>query len=277
MDIYLSVNNREEIIKIPVIPSEFTISKPQSLQTFETVSKGNLQLIGAPKLKGITIESFFPVRDYPYLRDRSMKGWEYVYKIDIWIQKKLPIRLIVSDTPINMVVAVKDFSYTVKADGDLWYTLTLEQFNLLGYENPQEDEEEIDMEELNALKEQVEYLKGIVEELANPFIYNYIDDNMPDFAKEAVTAAVNRGCISGDGDGLDLDYKDLRHITMMHRAGAFGMIYNYNDSNMPEWAREWVQKAVTKGYITGDESGELNFTLQDLRLLTIMGRAGLFD
>ena len=42
-------------------------------------------LIGSPKLKSISISSFFPIRDYPYLRDKSMKGWEYVYKIDTWI------------------------------------------------------------------------------------------------------------------------------------------------------------------------------------------------
>ena len=47
MDIYLSVNNRADILKIPVLPPSFTISKPQSLTAFETVSQGELQLIEA--------------------------------------------------------------------------------------------------------------------------------------------------------------------------------------------------------------------------------------
>ena len=55
MDIYLSVNNRAEVMRLPVIPPEFTISKPQGTEVFETVSQGELQLIGVPKLKGITI------------------------------------------------------------------------------------------------------------------------------------------------------------------------------------------------------------------------------
>lgn len=130
MDIYLSVNNRADVMCLPVLPSSFTISKPQSTEVFETVSRGELQLIGVPKLKGITISSFFPVRDYSYLRDTSMKGWEYVYKIDTWIEQKLPIRLVITDTPINMAVAVKNFDYTIKTDGDLWYTLELEEFPL---------------------------------------------------------------------------------------------------------------------------------------------------
>lgn len=219
MDIYLSVNNRADILKIPVLPPSFTISKPQSTEVFETVSQGELMLIGSPKLKSISISSFFPVRDYPYLRDTSMKGWEYVYKIDTWIAQKLPIRLIITDTPINMAVAVKNFEYTIKTDGDLWYKLDLEEFNLLSYENPQEDGEEIDMEELNKLKEQVTYLVGLVETLANPFIYNYVDDNMPEWARSSVQKAIDKGVLSGTGEGLDLQYDDLRVLVWLDRLG----------------------------------------------------------
>ena len=220
MDIYLSVNNRADILQIHVLPAEYTISKPQGLQTFETVSKGELQLIGTPKLKGITITSFFPIRDYPYLRDTSMKGQEYVYKIDTWIQQKLPIRLIITDTPINMVVAVKSFQYTTKTDGDLWYTLELEQFNLLGYENPQtDDEEELTMSQYDELKATDEYQQSILDDLTNP--YNYIDDNMPEWAREAVQAAKDKGIVQGDGGGLALTYSELRILTWMYRAGVF--------------------------------------------------------
>ena len=60
MDIYLSVNNRADILKIPVLPSQFTISKPQSTETFETVSHGELMLIGSPKLKMHFYFKLFP-------------------------------------------------------------------------------------------------------------------------------------------------------------------------------------------------------------------------
>ena len=35
------------------------------------------------------------------------------------------------------------------------------------------------------------------------------------------------------------------------------MIYNYIDENMPQWARATVQKLVDKGYLNGNEKGEL--------------------
>lgn len=131
MDIYLSVNNRAEVLKLPVVPKEFTVSKPQKNEVFETVTQGELRLIGTPGLKSITISSFFPIREYPFLRDNTYKGFEYVYIIDTWILQKLPIRLIITDTPINMAVSVENFEYTIGQDGDLKYSLVLGEFKIL--------------------------------------------------------------------------------------------------------------------------------------------------
>ena len=128
MDIFLSVNNREQILQLPVVPAEFTITKPRKNDTFETASQGDLKLLGTEGLKGITINSFFPVRDYTFLRSRAYKGFEYVYIIDTWLDAKLPIRLIVTETPINMAVTVDNFEYTIKQDGDLYYTMECSQF-----------------------------------------------------------------------------------------------------------------------------------------------------
>ena len=128
MDIFLSVNNREQILQLPVVPPEFTITKPRKNDTFETASQGDLKLLGTEGLKGIVINSFFPVRDYPFLRSRAYKGFEYVYIIDTWLNSKLPIRLIVTETPINMAITVDNFSYTIKSDGDLYYTMECSQF-----------------------------------------------------------------------------------------------------------------------------------------------------
>ena len=59
MKIYLSVNNGADILTVPVIPPEFTVQKPQGGSAFETISSGELNLIGTPKLKSISW-SFLP-------------------------------------------------------------------------------------------------------------------------------------------------------------------------------------------------------------------------
>jgi hypothetical protein len=128
VDIFLSVNNREQILQLPVIPPEFTITKPRKNEVFETAAQGDLKLLGPAGLKGITINSFFPVRDYPFLRSRSYWGFEYVYIIDTWLNSNLPIRLIITETPINMAVTVDDFQYTIGQTGDLAYSMACSEF-----------------------------------------------------------------------------------------------------------------------------------------------------
>ena len=55
------------------------------------------------------------------------------------------------------------------------------------------------------------------------------------------------------------------------------MIYNYIDSNMPEWARATVQKLVDKGYLKGNDKSELGLTDEMLKLFVINDRAGMYD
>ena len=131
MDIYLSVNNRAEVLRLPVLPPEFTVSKSRNNEVFDTVSQGQLKLIGTSALKTISWSSFFPVRDYPFLRDRSDTAFGYLYTIDTWYERKLPIRLIITDTPINMAVTIDDFSYTIGKDGDMKYSITLSEVKLI--------------------------------------------------------------------------------------------------------------------------------------------------
>ena len=69
----------------------------------------------------------------------------------------------------------------------------------------------------NELVNAVSNLAEKVDKLTNPMIYNYIDDNMPEWAREAVKWAVDNGIIKGDGSGLNLDDKDLRYITILYR------------------------------------------------------------
>lgn len=55
------------------------------------------------------------------------------------------------------------------------------------------------------------------------------------------------------------------------------MIYNYVDDNMPEWAKATITKLMQKGYLKGNDKGELNLDDNMLRMLVINDRAGLYD
>ena len=71
--------------------------------------------------------------------------------------------------------------------------------------------------EISQLTETVKILATELHDLKHPMIYNYIDNNMPEWARSAVSWAVENGILNGDENGLNLDDKDLRYITMMYR------------------------------------------------------------
>ena len=71
--------------------------------------------------------------------------------------------------------------------------------------------------EISQLTETVKVLATELSNLKHPMIYNYIDNNMPERARSAVSWAVENGIFNGDENGLNLDDKDLRFITMMYR------------------------------------------------------------
>lgn len=55
------------------------------------------------------------------------------------------------------------------------------------------------------------------------------------------------------------------------------MIYDFNDDNMPPWARPAVQAAMDCGAVQGDEKGRLGLSYKDLRAICREYRCGMYD
>ena len=55
----------------------------------------------------------------------------------------------------------------------------------------------------------------------NEMIYNYIDENMPEWARSTIQKLVNRGLLKGDGSGLNLDSLMLRILVINDRTGIY--------------------------------------------------------
>jgi hypothetical protein len=134
MDIYLSTNDRKQLIKLPILPSEFTISSPSQNETYTTITQGDIKLIGPAGLKAISLQTFFPYHRYSFSRDSTISAWKMVGMIENWKALKIPIRLVIVDPNplVNMLCAIENFEYGLK-DGskDVYYTLSLSEFKMV--------------------------------------------------------------------------------------------------------------------------------------------------
>lgn len=72
-------------------------------------------------------------------------------------------------------------------------------------------------QEISTLQAENVALKAEVDNLKNPMIYNYIDNNMPSWTREAVQWCIDKGIIKGTGDGWGLDDNKLWTCVTMYR------------------------------------------------------------
>lgn len=87
----------------------------------------------------------------------------------------------------------------------------------------EEDEPMTSQEKQNfeSLVQSVTMLSEKVDKLCNSMIYNYIDENMPEWARATVKKLVNKGLLTGDENGLHLTDSDLKQFVVNDRAGLY--------------------------------------------------------
>lgn len=217
MRIFLSIDNGAELLEVPVVPGEFSISTAQSDETFETVDGSYLAFIDAPGLSGIGWSSFFPSRDYPYIKGARLPSvWQYNETLERWIKLKYPIRLIITETPINIAAKVTAFDCKMGPSGDLNYDIQFKEFPLIDTET-----EELTMAQYDELLAKINALELEVAQLKGGKIINTPEEGAP-FYDQTLQKLVDGGFINGSGSGLDLTEDMARVLTIIDRAGGIG-------------------------------------------------------
>lgn len=141
MDIYLSINNNQQVIQLPVLPDQYEMTYPMNNTTKSTINSGDMRLIGLKGLKSISFSSFFPSKEYGFIREKTAYSaitnegylaWDYVKLIEEWMEERVPIRLVITDTPINIAVTIDSFTYGIKdGSGDIHYSISLTEFRFV--------------------------------------------------------------------------------------------------------------------------------------------------
>lgn len=131
MDIFVSSEDRKEVLQLPIIPPDISVKFPHNNQTFSTISAGDIKLIGMAGLKAISIDSWFPMREYSFAKS-PLLGTEAKEFFVKWKRKRRPIRIVIVNNAgyelHNELYAIEDFTFGYDRVGDMPYSLSLEQF-----------------------------------------------------------------------------------------------------------------------------------------------------
>ncbi|MBC8579910.1 hypothetical protein [Zhenhengia yiwuensis] len=130
MDFYLSYNNNEEQLRLPVTPSDFELSQRNNNTVININALGEINLIGKKGLASISLSSFFPAQEYYFCKYTGFpKPYECVKMIQKWRDSGRPIRLIITGTSINYAMTIENFIFS-EQDGtrDVYFTLELREY-----------------------------------------------------------------------------------------------------------------------------------------------------
>lgn len=127
MEIFFSVENNREILKLPYVPHDIEFNSPIDFETFETSNGKLLTLVGENGLKTLTIDSFFPSKLYRFLGSIILAP----VAVDFFNRnRKKVLRIVVISNSIkeNMECIITDFKYSKKQNGDIKYTLSIQEY-----------------------------------------------------------------------------------------------------------------------------------------------------
>lgn len=125
-----------QVVQLPVNPENLKVSREMNNSKEQLINLNEIILLGGSKLASIKLESFFPKDSSGYYvvtkgKFKSYDFYENFFKT-VYTEKK-PMRFIVSDTSINMLMGIEKFETEFQAgDPDLHYILELSEYRTFG-------------------------------------------------------------------------------------------------------------------------------------------------
>jgi len=136
MDVVFSIQNYAIIKVLPVVPPNIEIKRSDKSEVFDSIQLGEMELMGGKGSRKLTIRSFFPNKQYEYVRPKaSCVAMEYVRffqavwdaQIPVKVSKTLNDGTILLNTPMK----IKTFDYYADQAGDIAYTLSFVEYKFV--------------------------------------------------------------------------------------------------------------------------------------------------
>ena len=135
-----------EEITLPVTPWKYSVTTAQNNKVVDILDSGEALLFGNIKLKTLKFSCFFPNQErhegHKFLVGDNYSPNECVDQILKWKESKKPVRVIITDSSVNMMMAIMTFNYNEKDfSGDVWYEISFTEYRELNTPAANNDKE----------------------------------------------------------------------------------------------------------------------------------------
>lgn len=127
----VSISCDEERVVLPVTPWKYQAQLSQNNKIVEILDFGEMLVFGNTKLHRLKFSCFFPSleHNYPFVVGDKRTPQEFLEILNRWKVSQSPVRVIITDSPVNENFAIMDLDFNEK-DGtrDIYYELTLVEY-----------------------------------------------------------------------------------------------------------------------------------------------------
>lgn len=147
------LNSDGEKFILPITPKGYEVKTSQNNKTVDILDFGEAMLFGNAKLKRLSFSSFFPhpKHNYPFVIGDIKTPIECVDLFTKWKETKKPIRVIITDSPINLMMGIKEFNYREQeGTRDIYYQVSFIEYKELNTPSANNDKQVQDITGLKA-------------------------------------------------------------------------------------------------------------------------------
>lgn len=116
---------------LPVTPWKYSVTTKQNNKIIDVLDFGEALVFGTTALKNLKLSCFFPAtfHKYPFIVGDNREPAECLDLLNNWKEGKKPVRVIITDSPVNLQMAIMKVNWSEK-DGsrDIYYTIDFEEY-----------------------------------------------------------------------------------------------------------------------------------------------------
>lgn len=129
----VTLSCESESLTLPVTPWKYTVTTSQNNKVIDILDSGEALLFGNAKLKKLKFTCFLPNQErheyHKYVVGDKYSPSECIDQITKWKESKKPVRVIITESPVNLMMGVMEFRFYEKdASRDIWYDISFEEY-----------------------------------------------------------------------------------------------------------------------------------------------------